>query len=121
MPADPFTERLARVRQRFVSTLESKIEDTYADLPKLVGDGPGVADDARRNLSPHPRHRRHRPDGRLCRDRQGGEDRRERAARAASRRPRARPQRDRRAAQGARTCCARPRSANCRQSFTGWR
>lgn len=42
MPADPFTERLAKVRHRYVSTIESKIEDTYADLPNLVGDGPGV-------------------------------------------------------------------------------
>lgn len=43
MPADPFTERLARVRQRFVTTLESKIEDTYIDLPNISGNGPGVA------------------------------------------------------------------------------
>jgi HPt (histidine-containing phosphotransfer) domain-containing protein len=44
MPIDTFAERLARVRQRFVSTLESKIEDTYADLPKLCGDGRDVGD-----------------------------------------------------------------------------
>ena len=43
MPTDPFTERLDRVRHRYVSTIESKIEDTYADLPKLVGDDPCVA------------------------------------------------------------------------------
>ena len=43
MPIDPFTERLDRVRRRYVSTIESKIEDTYADLSKLVGDDPGVA------------------------------------------------------------------------------
>jgi len=43
MSADPFTERLARVRHRYVSTIEGKINDTYADLPKLAGDGPGVA------------------------------------------------------------------------------
>jgi chemotaxis protein histidine kinase CheA len=42
MPADLFAERLARVRQRFVSSLESKIEDTYAALPKLSGDGSDV-------------------------------------------------------------------------------
>ena len=42
MPTDPFTERLDRVRHRYVSTIQGKIEDTYADLPKLVGDGPGV-------------------------------------------------------------------------------
>jgi hypothetical protein len=33
MPADPFTERLGRVRERFVAALESKIEDTYAAIP----------------------------------------------------------------------------------------
>jgi hypothetical protein len=42
MPVDSFTQRLARVRQRFVSTLESKIEDTYGDLPTLSREGPGV-------------------------------------------------------------------------------
>ena len=42
MSIDPFTERLDRVRRRYVSTIESKIDDTYADLPKLVGDGAGV-------------------------------------------------------------------------------
>jgi hypothetical protein len=42
MSVDPFTERLARVRNRYVSTIESKINDTYAELPKLVGDGPDV-------------------------------------------------------------------------------
>lgn len=43
MTADLFTERLARVRQRFVTTLESKIADTFADLPRLSGDGAEVA------------------------------------------------------------------------------
>jgi hypothetical protein len=42
MAADSFTERLARVHQRFASSLESRIEDTYADLPKLSGDGRDV-------------------------------------------------------------------------------
>jgi hypothetical protein len=37
MAVDPFAERLARVRQRFVSALESKIQDTYAALPNLSG------------------------------------------------------------------------------------
>jgi len=37
MTGDPFAERLARVRQRFVTTLASKIETTYSDLPKLAG------------------------------------------------------------------------------------
>jgi chemotaxis protein histidine kinase CheA len=35
MAADAFTERLARVRARFISALESKIEDTYTALPQL--------------------------------------------------------------------------------------
>jgi hypothetical protein len=39
MVVDPYTARLAKVRSRFVSTLEGKIEDTYAALPKLSGDG----------------------------------------------------------------------------------
>jgi HPt (histidine-containing phosphotransfer) domain-containing protein len=43
MTPDPFTERLARVRQRFVSTLEGKIDDAYAALPKLTGDAPAAA------------------------------------------------------------------------------
>jgi chemotaxis protein histidine kinase CheA len=47
MPADLFAERLARVRQRFASSLENKIEDTYADLPKLSGDGRDVTDTLR--------------------------------------------------------------------------
>jgi hypothetical protein len=40
--ADPYAERLARVRQRFVSALESKIEDTYASIPDLSGDTSAV-------------------------------------------------------------------------------
>jgi chemotaxis protein histidine kinase CheA len=35
MSADVFADRLARVRQRFVSTLDSKIEDAYAAISKL--------------------------------------------------------------------------------------
>jgi hypothetical protein len=42
MSADLFTERLARVRQRFAASLQSKIEDTYAALPKLCGDAPDI-------------------------------------------------------------------------------
>jgi len=41
MTVDPFAERLARVRERFVSVLESKIEDTYAALPDLAGEAAG--------------------------------------------------------------------------------
>jgi hypothetical protein len=43
MTIDPFTDRLARVRQRFVSTLEGKIDGAYAALPVLVGTAPSVA------------------------------------------------------------------------------
>ena len=42
MAVDPFTERLARVRERFVSALESKIEDTCAAIPDLSGETPAV-------------------------------------------------------------------------------
>jgi hypothetical protein len=38
MAVDPFTERLGRVRERFVSSLESKIEEAYAAIPDLAGD-----------------------------------------------------------------------------------
>ncbi len=38
MAVDAFAERLARVRERFVTALESKIEDTYAALPNLAGE-----------------------------------------------------------------------------------
>jgi len=44
MAADPFAERLARVRERFVSALESKIEDTYAAIPDLSGETPAVVE-----------------------------------------------------------------------------
>ncbi len=40
MTADPFAERLARVRQRFVSSLEGKIGGAFAALPQLSGEGP---------------------------------------------------------------------------------
>jgi len=35
MSVDPFADRLAKVRQRFVSTIEKKIEDAYGAVPKL--------------------------------------------------------------------------------------
>jgi hypothetical protein len=41
--ADAFTDRLARVRQRFASTIESKIEDTYEALPSLMGGAAAAA------------------------------------------------------------------------------
>jgi chemotaxis protein histidine kinase CheA len=44
MPVDPFTERLGRVRERFVAALESKIEDTYTAIPDLSGDAPEVVE-----------------------------------------------------------------------------
>jgi hypothetical protein len=42
MAVDHYAERLARVRQRFVSALESKIEDSYAAIPNLVGESAQV-------------------------------------------------------------------------------
>jgi hypothetical protein len=42
MAIDQFAERLARVRERFVSALESKIEDTFAAIPDLSGEAAGV-------------------------------------------------------------------------------
>jgi hypothetical protein len=33
--ADEFTERLARIRQRFAASLQSKVDDSYAALPIL--------------------------------------------------------------------------------------
>jgi chemotaxis protein histidine kinase CheA len=42
MPVDPYTERLAKVRHRFASTLEGKITDTYGALPNMSGDGAKV-------------------------------------------------------------------------------
>jgi|HubBroStandDraft_6_1064221.scaffolds.fasta_scaffold130379_2 chemotaxis protein histidine kinase CheA len=44
MPLDEFTERLARVRHRFASTLEGKITDTYGALPDMMGDDAKVLD-----------------------------------------------------------------------------
>jgi chemotaxis protein histidine kinase CheA len=40
---DPYAERLDRVRQRFVSTLEGKIEDAYSAIPKLSAVTPTAA------------------------------------------------------------------------------
>jgi chemotaxis protein histidine kinase CheA len=37
MTIDPYTDRLARVRQRFVSTLEGKIDNAYTAIPSLAG------------------------------------------------------------------------------------
>jgi len=37
MTGDPFADRVAKVRQRFVSTLEAKIDGTCASLPHLEG------------------------------------------------------------------------------------
>jgi chemotaxis protein histidine kinase CheA len=39
---DEFAERLAKIRQRFVSSLPSKIDETYAALPHLAGDDVSV-------------------------------------------------------------------------------
>ena len=35
--ADASADRLAKVRRRFVSSIESKLEDTYEALPSLIG------------------------------------------------------------------------------------
>jgi chemotaxis protein histidine kinase CheA len=35
---DPFEQRLAKVRHRFASTLQGKIDDIYTDLPLLSGE-----------------------------------------------------------------------------------
>jgi chemotaxis protein histidine kinase CheA len=42
MTLDPYTDRLARVRHRFVSTLEGKIENAYAAIPSLSGAAPAA-------------------------------------------------------------------------------
>jgi chemotaxis protein histidine kinase CheA len=44
MAVDPFAERLARVRERFVLALESRIEDTFAALPDLSGETADVVE-----------------------------------------------------------------------------
>lgn len=40
MTHDPFADRLARVRHRFVETLESKIEDASAAIPAMLRGDP---------------------------------------------------------------------------------
>lgn len=44
MTPDPFADRVAAVRQRFVSTLQSKIDATCAALPSLGGGAPAAFD-----------------------------------------------------------------------------
>lgn len=43
MTVDAFADRLARVRQRFVSTLQAKINDAYAAVPRLADQAPSAA------------------------------------------------------------------------------
>lgn len=43
MTVDHFADRLARVRRRFVSTIEGKVEDAYAAIPTFVGSVPAQA------------------------------------------------------------------------------
>lgn len=43
MSVDIFADRLARVRRRFVSTLQGRIDDASASLPKLGGAAPAAA------------------------------------------------------------------------------
>jgi len=45
MAVDPFAERLAKVRHRFVSALESKIEDAYTAIPRLSGTTSAAAEE----------------------------------------------------------------------------
>lgn len=40
MAADVFAERLAKIRDRFVAALPSKIDENDASLPLVSGDGP---------------------------------------------------------------------------------
>ena len=44
MDADVFAERLTKVRKRFTSTLESKLEETDTALVGMSGDGAEVAE-----------------------------------------------------------------------------
>jgi len=44
MSADPFTERLAKVRHRFVSALDGKIDEACAAIPELSGSAPAAAE-----------------------------------------------------------------------------
>lgn len=44
MEPDQFAERLAIIRKRFAAKLVTRISDTEAALPTLVGDAPGVAE-----------------------------------------------------------------------------
>ena len=43
MYSDPFEARLAKVRHRFASSLESKIKDTASALPNLSASAPDAA------------------------------------------------------------------------------
>ena len=43
MTADPFTDRIARVRVRFAATLAGKIDETCAAVARLGGADPGAA------------------------------------------------------------------------------
>src|SRR5713101_2587052 len=49
MIVSPSSERLTRVRHRFASSIENKIQYTYAVIPKLSGHGTDVADVAARS------------------------------------------------------------------------
>lgn len=43
MIADPLTDRLARVRDRFATTLAGKIDESYAAIPQLSCAAPSAA------------------------------------------------------------------------------
>ena len=40
MEADDFDQRLTAIRRRFASSLDGRIEDTFAALPAISGEGP---------------------------------------------------------------------------------
>lgn len=42
MTADPFTDRLARVRHRFAASLAGKIDETSAAIPRFAQAGPAA-------------------------------------------------------------------------------
>ena len=43
MPVNTLADRLARIRVRFMTSIESKIEHAFADLPKLSGESRNAA------------------------------------------------------------------------------
>jgi hypothetical protein len=48
MNVDAFADRLAKVRHRFVSTIEGKIRDAFETVPRLAATAPAAAADVAR-------------------------------------------------------------------------